>query len=81
MRPPSLSVLSIPSGRFQMSFQDFQSMPEELGRLLRSVALGPIDGLSVAADDGGVTHSSAVPGSAFAGFRIPPDVILLAVRW
>jgi IS6 family transposase len=23
----------------------------------------------------------AVPTSAFAGFRLPPDVIVLAVRW
>ena len=46
-----------------------------------SVALGPIDGRGGAADDGGVTRSLAVPASAFAGFRFPPDVILLAVRW
>ena len=31
-----------------------------------SVALRPIDGRGGAADDGGVTFSSAVPGSAFA---------------
>ena len=28
-----------------------------------------------------MTRSLAVPASAFAGFRFPPDVILLAVRW
>ena len=28
-----------------------------------------------------MTRSAAVPVSAFAGFRFPPDVILLAVRW
>jgi transposase-like protein len=27
------------------------------------------------------TRSAAVPRSAFAGFRFPPDVIVLAVRW
>ena len=28
-----------------------------------------------------VTPSVRSPGSAFAGFRFPPEVILLAVRW
>src|SRR5450759_1734247 len=28
-----------------------------------------------------VTPSARSPGSAFAGFRFPPEVILLAVRW
>jgi transposase-like protein len=26
-------------------------------------------------------RSTSVPSSAFAGFRFPPDVIVLAVRW
>ena len=50
-------------------------------RSIGSVASRPIDVKVGAGDDGGVTRSPAVPTSAFAGFRFPPDVILLAVRW
>jgi transposase-like protein len=31
--------------------------------------------------DSAPPHSTQVPRSAFAGFRFPPDVIVLAVRW
>ena len=40
-----------------------------------------MDGSGVVVDGGGVSRSTVPLSSSFAGFRFPPDVILLAVRW
>ena len=40
-----------------------------------------MDGSGVVVDGGGVSRSTVPLSCSFVGFRFPPDVILLAVRW